>query len=370
MRRLVICADGTWNAPDGDDDDVDVSTNVLKIARTLCPVAEDGVSQIAYYLKGVGTGNALDKAVGGATGRGIDDNIMDCYRFLVHNYTPGDQLYFFGFSRGAYTVRSLAGLIRNSGLLKLQFEGMIGQAYELYRDRDPEKSPTSEAAKIFRNNYAHEGVEIECVGVWDTVGALGVPVGLLNRLLHKRYDFHDTQLSSHIKNAFHALAIDEKRKPFAPTLWQQPVRDKDRNWLEQAWFAGAHSNIGGGYPDTGLSDVAFRWMIERVQDRTRLRFDDNLVNLSTRPKPTGRLVNSMSPAFEVMGRYERMLDAHRASGNSDEFNTWEYVHESVLQRQKELQRDPYRPDNLVAYLRLNPCYVSTRWPANAYQLLE
>jgi uncharacterized protein (DUF2235 family) len=363
MRRLVICADGTWNRPDDDaDDGVDLSTNVLKMARTLRPVARgaDGteVSQIAYYHPGVGTGNLLDKAIGGALGRGIDRNIVECYRFLVHNYQPGDELYFFGFSRGAYTVRSLAGLIRNSGLVRLAFEGMIPEAYTLYRDRDPEKHPKAEAARLFRERFAHE-VDIACIGVWDTVGALGIPVELFERV-NRKYEFHDVTLSGRVRNAFHAVAIDERREPFAPTLWEQPREDEGRNWLEQAWFAGVHSDVGGGYPDDGLSDVALQWMIERVGDRTGLQFDAALIERACQPNVHGELHKSLKRFFKVLGEFERELDVRRKDP-ARRANTWEYVHASAYARHQEARRGPYAPPNLVRYLGTDPCFVAPAW---------
>ena len=372
MRRLVICADGTWNRPDDDatEDDVDVSTNVLKIARTLTPIVRtaDGaeVSQIAYYHPGVGTGNAIDKAVGGALGKGIDRNIVECYRFLVHNYQPGDELYFFGFSRGAYTVRSLAGLIRNSGLVKLAFERMIPEAYTLYRDRDPEKHPSAEAAQMFRERFSHE-VDITCVGVWDTVGSLGIPIGLFERV-NRKYEFHDVTLSSRVKNAFHAVAIDERREPFAPTLWEQPKEDEGKNWLEQAWFAGVHSDVGGGYPDDGLSDVTLKWMIERVGERTGLRFDASLVERACQPNPLGELHKSMKRFFKVLGEFERQLDARR-SDSTRRTNTWEYVHASAYERHRTPRVGPYAPENLVKYLGADPCFIAPAWtlPATPFQ---
>jgi len=353
MRRLIICADGTWNRPDETTDGVQTPTNVVKLARAIRPVDSNGVSQMVFYRMGVGTGNAPDRLLGGVFGNGLDENIRDCYRFLIHNYTTDDELYFFGFSRGAYTVRSLAGLIRNCGLLKPAFADQEDKAFEIYRDRGQAGHPNGDEAGAFRAKYAHDPVPIACIGVWDTVGALGLPIELFRLDTHTRYRFHDVTLSSRVKNAFHAIAIDEHRKPFAPTLWEQPVEDMAKNWLEQAWFCGVHSNVGGGYPDTSLSDITLRWMIERVTDRCPLEVDRAFVDATTNPMPTGKLYNSMSVGYKVIGRLERQIDQQAIANRARGVSTWEYVHESARRRVDATasQQRPYRPRNLSIYLR-------------------
>jgi uncharacterized protein (DUF2235 family) len=351
MRRLIICADGTWNRPDEDDHGVEAPTNVTKLARAIRPVARDGMSQIVSYHLGVGTGSLMDKVLGGAFGEGLDRHVLDCYRFLVDNYVVGDELYLFGFSRGAYTVRSLAGLIRNSGLLTVDHAGMADQAFQLYRDRDPEKHPTSETARRFREQYAYEP-HITCIGVWDTVGALGIPVGILEKLSHRRHAFHDVTLSSWVDNAFHALAIDERREPFRPALWEKPITDE--NWLEQAWFAGVHSNVGGGYADPRLADVTLRWMAQRVNERCGLDIDQEYLDRITRPASVGRLYDSMSPFFKPLGEIERRIDEAAEANRRRGVVTCEYVHESVQARLQALTEDPdaYRPHNLDEWLKV------------------
>ena len=353
IRRLVVCADGTWNKPDEDDGGQPAPTNVVKMQRAVRAVAADGTSQIVHYHSGVGTGNVLDKWVGGITGAGLDQNILECYDFLVNNYNPGDELYFFGFSRGAYTARSLAGLVRNSGLLRQEFASMEPEAFSLYRDRDPAKHPNSDAAIAFREKFSHE-VEIRCIGVWDTVGSLGVPLGFLERLTENRYLFHDVTLSSRVKNAFHALAIDEQRKPFVPTLWKQPKDDydADANWLEQAWFSGVHSNVGGGYADAGLSDVTFLWMLNRVAGRCDLEFNDDYVKQITRPSYLGRLYDSMSAVYQPLGAVQRPIDQDRAANEALGVHTWEYVHKSVQQRMGDVKVAPtYAPASVELWAK-------------------
>jgi uncharacterized protein (DUF2235 family) len=349
MRRLVICADGTWNRSDDDRVGVDASTNVVKLARGTKPVASDGTDQIVYYHVGVGTGEGTDKITGGAFGEGLDGNVRDCYRFLAQNYNDDDELYFFGFSRGAYTVRSLAGFIRNAGLLNRGRLNLETEAYEMYRDRRPDTHPNGATAIAFRAANSRE-VRIKCIGVWDTVGALGIPVTFLDRLIPNRHQFHDVTLSSRVENALHALAIDERRKPFAPTLWEQPVEDMGKNWLEQAWFPGVHSNVGGGYPDSGLSDIALRWMVERVKDRCPLEFDDAYFASILKPSPTGRLFDSMNTFYRALGPLDRALDAAAKANQAKAINTWEYVHVETKARMSAAITPTYNPKNLTQYL--------------------
>jgi len=222
MKRIAIFCDGTWNTPDETEKGKPCQTNVVKLANALSPVSVDGLVQKLYYNIGIGAEGAfLKRAFDGATGTGISSNILQAYFFLMHNYEPGDELFLFGFSRGAFTVRSLAGLIRNSGILDVKYTDRIPRAYKLYRSRHPSFHPKEFEATLFRKTYAVEEVtRIKFIGVWDTVGALGNPL-FLNGIVSPRNEFHDTELSSKIENAFHALAIDEKRKNFQAALWHQ-----------------------------------------------------------------------------------------------------------------------------------------------------
>ncbi|MEU6348190.1 DUF2235 domain-containing protein [Streptomyces sp. NPDC047072] len=261
-KRLVVCCDGTWNMPNQK-----YVTNVSKVARAVLPVAADGTEQRVGYLDGVGT-KWTDKYVGGAFGWGLSEKVREAYCFLVENYEPGDELFLFGFSRGAYTARSLAGLVRNSGILRPEHEGRLAEAWDLYRDRD--KKPGEQVSKDFRKAYAHE-TKIRFIGVWDTVGALGIPVPgphvlwPLVKWVNSHWAFHDTELSSWIDGAFHALAVDEQRRAFAPTLWHQQA-DAEGQELKQVWFSGVHCDIGGGYEDTSQSDLSLRWMVARAAE--------------------------------------------------------------------------------------------------------
>ncbi|MFU8815170.1 MAG: DUF2235 domain-containing protein [Pseudomonadales bacterium] len=290
MKRIVLCADGTWNSPE-----TDTPTHVMRLARGIAPEDAAGNKQVVFYDWGVGSDG--DRIKGGLTGSGIDKNIMDCYRFLVHNYQPGDALYLFGFSRGAYTARSLGGFIRNCGVLKPAHAARIPEAFELYRRRPKSSSPDSPAAKAFRSSYAvADRTEIELIGVWDTVGALGIPAPFIGTLGEARYLFHDAEPSSIVRHARHAVSIDENRRDFEPTLWtEKPGID-----LEQVWFPGVHSDVGGGYLDRGLGDCAALWMV-REAEACGLRFAPHFID-DLQPDCAGKQHNEYTGAYRALRR--------------------------------------------------------------------
>jgi uncharacterized protein (DUF2235 family) len=278
MKRIAIFADGTWNSPERGG-----ATNVLRMTRAVKPQTE-AAEQVAFYDWGVGTDRK--KLMGGISGVGIDKNIMDCYRFIVHNYDPGDQLFFFGFSRGAYTVRSLAGFIRNCGLLQRPHANKIGDAFRLYRKRTKASGPNESEARSFRRKYAVADITpIEFVGAWDTVGALGIPVPFWGTLNDRKFLFHDTEPSKIVQHARHAVSMDENREDFAPVLWS----DKPSIDLLQVWFAGVHSDVGGGYRNRGLSDCASSWMVGEAS-KLGLQFESHFVD-SIKPKPSAKMHN-------------------------------------------------------------------------------
>jgi uncharacterized protein (DUF2235 family) len=278
MKRIAIFADGTWNSPERGG-----ATNVLRMTRAVKPQTE-AAKQVAFYDWGVGTDRK--KLMGGISGVGIDKNIMDCSRFIVHNYDPGDQLFFFGFSRGAYTVRSLAGFIRNCGLLQRPHANKIGDAFRLYRKRTKASGPNESEARSFRRKYAVADITpIEFVGAWDTVGALGIPVPFWGTLNDRKFLFHDTEPSKIVQHARHAVSMDENREDFAPVLWS----DKPSIDLLQVWFAGVHSDVGGGYRNRGLSDCASSWMVGEAS-KLGLQFESHFVD-SIKPKPSAKMHN-------------------------------------------------------------------------------
>jgi uncharacterized protein (DUF2235 family) len=339
MKKLVVCCDGTWNRPDQVHDGVTCASNVTKIARCIPATDSFGVTQMLFYDKGVGTGR-FDRITGGAFGLGIKRKILDAYRFLVVNYEPGDEIFFLGFSRGAYTVRSTYGLIRNSGLLRREYLYKLPDAYALYRRRDSASHPNAVESELFRRSYSNQP-RAKFLGVWDTVGALGLPVGGLLQFINKRWSFHDMTLSSWVDNAFQALAIDEHRKPFQPCVWDQSA-DAKGQVLEQVWFAGVHSNVGGSYPQSGLSDITLLWMIARAQT-AGLAIDRGCLEQVSNPKPDplGTLYNSQTIWYRVfgLGDYIRPIGQE---GNQALANT-------AVERCENSQ-SKYDPQNLKAYV--------------------
>jgi uncharacterized protein (DUF2235 family) len=259
MKRLALFFDGTWNTPDDDgDENGNTNTNVSRLHDAVMQRDVNNTVQKTWYDQGVGT-DWYNRLTGGVAGVGLSTNIRQGYQYLAEEYEVGDEIFLFGFSRGAYTARSLVGLIRNCGILKEADEKLVHEAYQIYRTRD--EGAESEQAKAFRREAAHRGIiEIKCLGVWDTVGALGIPVKSFDFFNQSFYQFHDTKLSSIVKNAFQALAIDEHRQEYEATLWQPSERMDQR--IEQVWFPGAHSNVGGGYRDDILADVTLVWMME------------------------------------------------------------------------------------------------------------
>ncbi len=325
MKRLIVCCDGTWNTPELKD-----VTNVVNFARAIKPTGTRGVPQVVFYDWGVGTDKGVDKWTGGALGKGIDKNIQDAYRFLVHNYDPGDELFFFGFSRGAYTARSLVGLIRNAGLLTKTHAHLIPDAYAMYRSR---AKPDAKSARKFRRIRCHAAMaDVKFLGVWDTVGALGIPVEILRRFNDKKYRFHDTRISGIVMHAYHALAIDEKRAPFRPTIWKTKP---GRKHTEQAWFAGVHCDVGGSYPDTGLSYKALVWMVQKAA-ACGLSVDKRYMRSLKLKNSPEKLHDSYT---WPLPKYIRQIGRTNAD---------ESVHPSALARRRV--RKGYRPKNLEAFL--------------------
>ncbi len=254
-KRLVVCFDGTWNSADSEK----AETNVARIARAIRATSGDRV-QITLYLRGVGaTGLPLQRVVEGATGLGIDENIRSGYMFLAQNYVPGDEIYLFGFSRGAFTARSLVGFVTAAGLLKRQSLASVMAAWDYYRGAGPH---APEAFCAVSGADCHAEIPIAFLGVWDTVGSLGIPGTLFNSL-NADLQFHDTTPCGSVLRARHALAVDEHRDEFVPTFWTgTPPPGSD---ILQLWFAGAHSDVGGGYPERGLADISLAWMAEEAE---------------------------------------------------------------------------------------------------------
>jgi uncharacterized protein (DUF2235 family) len=267
-KRLALFLDGTWNV-------VDDNTNVWRLRALFTPTSSDGREQRAYYSTGLGT-KFGEHIRGGMFGRGIDTAITSAYEWLVENYDPDDEIFIFGFSGGAYTARSLSGFVSKCGLLKRGSPLGVNQLYKRYRRLDAEaktiriliaEQKEENVSRNFEENWMLKyaiPVEIKFIGVFDTVGALGVPFPILRHLIGSAYPFLNTGLRQNNEYAFHAIAIDEHRKAFRPTLWTNmgavQAKPRDIKRTEQRWFIGAHANVGGGCFDDHLAQLPFKWL--------------------------------------------------------------------------------------------------------------
>ncbi|WP_368187548.1 DUF2235 domain-containing protein [Aestuariibius sp. HNIBRBA575] len=327
MKRIAIFCDGTWNrayAP--------FPTNVVQLAQSVKLTADDGMSQHVFYQMGVGTGRGsnavarkLDKWVGGVMGWGLIENVEDAYRTLVFCYEPGDEIYIFGFSRGAFTARSLAGLIRSCGIPPREHVHRIPEAINRYRSRDKDTHPRHSDSYAWRADFAPftatsqdefdwrlknrphmcTVLNIAYLGVWDTVGALGVP-GFLHSapLLNKGHQFHDAALSGSVKTARHAVAIDEHRPTFPPALWKNIEYRNETSlgpgWHDapretwpyrQEWFPGDHGSVGGGGDIAGLSSYTLEWIAEGAAKAGLSLRQDKLARFYVDQKIDAALIN-------------------------------------------------------------------------------
>jgi uncharacterized protein (DUF2235 family) len=253
-KKIVFCADGTWCHPKSPALVEDGDTNVYKLYKCLAYTA----TQATFYDDGVGAdGSFFQHLLGGAFGQGLFQKVKDGYTAIAHVYEQGDAIYIFGFSRGAYTARSLAGMIAICGLPTKTFDqNLVETAFRAYRDKEQRASLLAGLAP-----YGLFDAQITCVGVWDTVGSLGIPVDPLG-VDDAKYGFLDTNLHPDVHNAFHAVSIDERRREFPATLWTLPF--PVGRTVEQVWFAGVHCDVGGGYTENGLSDITLNWMLKKA----------------------------------------------------------------------------------------------------------
>ncbi len=340
-RNVALCFDGTWNS-----DDATSPTNVVKTVQALAPATAGRTGQVRYYDRGVGTGR-FDRVRGGVFGLGLARNVELAYLWLSGHFRPGDRLFLFGYSRGAYTARSLAGLVGRCGIPDpercvaggVSVADVALRAMAIYRLRDDRERVRLARRHVER--WAHPlkdplppgtadrsvGCEVRFIGVWDTVGALGVPIRWLNGLGARRHRFHDVGLGGHIANAFHAVAIDEGRRPFEPTLWT--CRPREGQTVQQLWFPGVHSDVGGGRADTRLADGALLWIWARAHE-CGLAFQPGSVLAGAAPDPLAPLGDSMSLVYRLWGRHERPMGAFGDDG--DRLATGEAVHFSAVRR--------------------------------------
>ena len=315
MKNIAICCDGTGN---------EFGQNNTNVVETYLALDKDD-DQIAYYDPGVGTGGweyqeerGELRAMGDkATGYGLQKNVEDAYRFLVDHYGEGDRVYLFGFSRGAFTARSLAGMVFKCGLLRAGHDNLVEYASKIYNTQD-----NAEVAADFLQAFGRP-CPIHFIGVWDTVESLVMNAG-------KR--FHDATLNPDVSFGYHALAIDERREDFLPSPWDES-RAGGKQTIEQVWFAGVHSDVGGWYDDRGLSNISLHWMLGKASacglSLTRPE-EERLL-----PNPHGKGHRSDTGFWRIRNRSARkILEGSR-------------LHTSVVSRMKD-PANGYRPENLPA----------------------
>lgn len=375
MKRIVILCDGTWNRSEAPN-----PTNVVRLARAMQPVADDGVVQVPIYLAGVGTGQGVtwasrlsDRVLGGAFGWGLMENVIAAYRHLVFLYEPGDEIFVFGFSRGAYTARSLVGFLRSTGIIDRDRMHLLPEAEARYRKRrDPRTHPNSAQSHAFRARLSLrvvtgqpeadwrliEGMpeaprlRVAYLGVWDTVGALGVPkhLAVAPLLTGESYQFHDTDLSSLVASARHAIALDERRPAFAPARWSNLDRlNGDRRGddapYQERFFAGDHGSVGGGGDILDLSSITLDWIAEGARAAGLCLDQDEVTRIRKAQNPYGPLHNFSVPR-DGFGEWVTRLRLEDRAGPDRAAELHESVHQRWTAEAKGAGFKPYRPGSL------------------------
>jgi len=368
-KKIALFLDGTWNV-------VSNNTNVWRL-KTLC---EETETQIAYYSAGVGTqlGTA---AVGGGIGYGLDQGVIDAYEWLIEHYNDNDEIFILGFSRGAYTARSLAGLISKCGLLKIGSPLGVGELYDRYRlgtdvktirelqRAEKEKKAPSNLQEKWLLKYC-KAIPVRFIGVWDTVGALGIPIGHVKEISTNSYNFLETDLRINESFAYHALAVDEHRKKFAPTFWTTPVLKSGADaypprpieHVEQRWFVGAHADVGGGYNGNLLSQIPLKWLMDKainhgLQFQEKIQLDGSEI---TDPSVHDSYMEFLWGIFEwpLIGGILQMLSPRHyrpigvvADPKQVPSAINETIDASVFERWRK--DSTYRPKNLVEWASKN-----------------
>lgn len=354
------------------------------LSRNVLPLTASGVEQVPFYVPGIGTRTRkagwletkIDKITGGAFGWGLDERLQAAYADIARTYRPGDRLFLFGFSRGAYTARSLAGLLRNCGLPDEANLSRIPEAMALYRNREPSSHPDAPEALRFRAGFspglatsetdlvtrpkAVPLLKVDYLGVWDTVGALGVPdqFWFLARLFNGKYKFHDLRLSSMVKAARHAVAIDERRKTFPPTLWENLSElnlGRTAGPYVQEWFPGTHGGVGGGGPIRGLSNATLMWIVAGAE-AAGMEFNASMKSLALSTIDVGAPLDNQPAGRE--GWMDRMLAenaADRAPPPALSSVSWVARDRWRLHGYRPVPLRPFAP-------RLDPAVMPGDWP--------
>ena len=367
MKRIVILIDGTWGK-----EGAGAITNVAKLdpnngrgAPIIKPQSDDGETQRVIYHEGVGAStNPLVHWLGGSIGIGLKTIVQDAYASVVKAFEPGDDLILCGFSRGAYAVRALAGMIGASGIRRNDDTAGIDAAWANYRTKPADRPTIAASADI------HEHRSIKAIAVWDTVGSYGIPAGfgldaLARYVTWASLGFHDTTLGDNVDVALHAVAIDERRRPFVPTFWTAPKGRPPRGHVEQTWFAGAHGNVGGGEADARLSDVTLLWMIARLEDLTGLAIDHAAALVTSNSGIEGEVYDSTIgwPVDHLAPHLRTILSADAIEhgpffnrANRDMVNVNERIHWSVMVKRGTRgtvfgkAKAVYEPENVPAVI--------------------
>ncbi len=352
VKRIALFLDGTWNT-------VDDNTNVFRM-KSLCAKTPE---QLCYYSAGVGT-QAGQRLTGGLFGIGLNEEVESAYEWLVDHYEVGAQIFIFGFSRGAFTARSLAGFISKCGLLKQGSPVSMKQLYARYRRgdatsilklahvTDSELLPEDRWIKTYSRS-----IPLWFQGVWDTVGALGVPLPWLPNASSKDFAFLETDLRINDSHAYHALAIDEHRKAFAPTLWTKSTpkevagpAPRSMDYVEQRWFVGAHANVGGGYENDLLAQIPLKWLMDKAVAHG-LVFTDNVVldgdaNTCLIRDSYAEMAGGIYKLLTVNKPFYRTISAEPIDTTTNVTTTInETIDSSVFDRWRKIS--DYRPKNLV-----------------------
>ena len=291
MRNLVLCLDGTWNRADAPH-----PTNVV-LTRRAAAVAASEDRQLVYYDPGVGT-HWYDRVRGGVAGLGLALNVEEAYRWLCEHYRPGDRIFLFGYSRGAYTARSVAGIIGLCGIPTAAV--LAGDALRAYRMQPGSaRDAEAEMLRIRERLRSEQPADVAFLGVWDTVGSLGIP-----HVTERRHKWHDVTIGPHIRRACHLVAIDERRKPFAPALWTG--EPEPGQIVEQVWFPGVHGDVGGGRADIGLSNRSLNFMW-RPARRAGLLVHPEQGSALEPPREGCGIGDSMTGVYRLLGTHRRAI---------------------------------------------------------------
>jgi uncharacterized protein (DUF2235 family) len=325
-KTICIFSDGTGQ---GGVARAKTNTSVFRLYQAVKNA--DLARQFAFYDPGLGSrkdGAEVGwwrwayNVVSQATGLGISRNVKDCYGALVKVFEPGDRVLLFGFSRGAYTVRSLGGVLKLCGVPTRDGKGRsprktrdarlalvheaVETVYKTYGRDEATREKRRQLGAEYRAKYGSIEVAPAFIGVWDTVRALGLPG--TGDIFIWRHEFHDATLDARVPCARQALAIDEARDAFAPVLWDETAEDRASGRIRQVWFAGVHSDIGGSYPEKGLSDLALGWIADEAEALTPPLLVNRAV-LALRGDPLGLQHDELKTSLLPWRRGLRRLSA-------------------------------------------------------------